>query len=135
MSRRILIVDDHAATRALVRAVLQLEKQEKYELEEAGTGAECLMAVEKKGPFDLILLDVELPDMDGYAICRAIRKAGHGMPVVFVTSRTQLKDFQQGRDAGGDSYVVKPINRSALKSIVGVFTTVARKGTDVVEDK
>ena len=126
MPKRILVVDDHAPTRTLIRSILDAEKNESYEVVEAANGTECLMAADQKGPFDLILLDIRLPDMDGFKVCRALRHVDQGVPIVFVTSQGELKDFQAGRDAGGDSYLVKPIARQALRSVVALFTNVQR---------
>jgi putative two-component system response regulator len=91
-----------------------------------GTGTECLKAADKQGPFDLILLDVNLPDMDGYSVCRALRHVDKKVPIVFVTAKGDLKDYTAGREAGGDSYLVKPIARAALRSIVNLFTSIER---------
>ena len=126
MAKRILIVDDHVPTRALIRTILEAEKTEQFEVFEAGTGTECLKSADKQGPFDLILLDVNLPDMDGYSVCRALRHVDKTNPIVFVTARGDIKDYAAGREAGGDSYLVKPIARAALRSIVGLFTSVER---------
>ena len=126
--KRILVVDDHAPTVALVRAILDAEKHTQYEVVEASTGTECLMAVDQKGPFDLILLDVRLPDMDGFSVCRALRSVETRVPIVFVTGQGDLKDFAAGREAGGDSYLVKPLSRNALKAIVGLLTNIERAG-------
>ncbi len=128
MAKRILIVDDHVPTRALIRTILEQEKMDTFDVVEAGTGTECLKSMEKKGPFDLILLDVNLPDMDGYAVCRALRHVDKKVPIVFVTAKGDLKDYTAGRDAGGDSYLVKPIARAALRSVVALFTSIERKG-------
>jgi CheY-like chemotaxis protein len=127
MAKRILVVDDHAPTRLLIRTVLDAEKTDKFETVEAATGMECLKAADSKGPFDLILLDVNLPDMDGFEICKAIRRVDKGVPIVFVTAKNDLKDYAAGRAAGGDSYIVKPISRTALRSIIGLFTNMARR--------
>ena len=124
--KKILVVDDHAPTRALVRTILESEKYENFEIVEAATGTECLKAMDKKGPFDLILLDVNLPDMDGYSVCRALRTVESKVPIVFVTAKGDMKDYAAGRAAGADSYLVKPIARAALRSIVGLFTSVSR---------
>jgi two-component system OmpR family response regulator len=130
MAKRVLIVDDHAPTRALIRSVLDAEKGVSFETVEAATGMECLKAADSKGPFDLILLDVNLPDMDGFEICKALRSVDKGVPIVFVTAKTDLKDFSAGRAAGGDSYLVKPIARAALRSMVALFTNMARRPAD-----
>ena len=126
MEKRILVVDDHAATRLVIRAAIDSDPRNRYEFIEAATGAECLEAVRARGPFDLILLDIGLPDMDGLSVCREIRKTDSLTPVVFVTSKGELTDVAAGRLAGGDSYLVKPIARLALRSLVGLFTSVPR---------
>jgi DNA-binding response OmpR family regulator len=126
MSKRVLVVDDHVPTRALIKTILEAEKSDTFEVTEAGTGTECLKAADKGGPYDLILLDVNLPDMDGYAICRALRHVDKKVPIVFVTAKGDLKDYTAGREAGGDSYLVKPIARAALRSIVNLFTSIER---------
>jgi two-component system OmpR family response regulator len=128
MAKRVLVVDDHAPTRTLIRTILEAEKSETYQVVEAPTGTECLKAADAKGPFDLILLDVNLPDMDGYAVCRAIRHVDKAVPILFVTARSEMKDYAAGRDAGGDSYVVKPIARASLRSLVALFTGLDRRG-------
>jgi two-component system response regulator MtrA len=125
-TRRVLVVDDHAPTTAMLRAVLTTEKTVTFEVVEAGSGADCLKALEKHGPFDLILLDVKLPDMDGFEVCRAIRHVDAKIPIVFVTGQGDLADFAAGREAGGDSYLVKPVNRASLRSIVLLFTNLER---------
>lgn len=126
MPKRILVVDDHTPTRTLIRSILDAEKNESYEVVEAANGKECLMAADQKGPFDLVLLDIRLPDMDGFQVCQALRHVDRAVPIVFVTSQGELKDFQAGREAGGDSYLVKPIARQALRSVVTLFTNVQR---------
>ncbi len=127
MPKRILIVDDHAATRTLIRAILEGEKTEKFEVTEATNGLECLIKFETEGPFDLILLDVNMPEMDGYETCRHLREKGAVIPIVFVTANKEMKDYTAGRAAGGDSYLVKPVARAALRSIVTLFTSVDRR--------
>jgi DNA-binding response OmpR family regulator len=125
MAKRVLVVDDHAPTRMLIRAILEGEHGQ-YEAVEAATGTECLRAHAAQGPFDLILLDVNLPDMDGFEVCRSLRSVDDKVPIVFVTAKTDVKDHSAGRAAGGDSYIVKPIARAALRSLVGLFTSVER---------
>lgn len=127
MAKRILVVDDHAPTRTFVRTVLEAEKSDSYEVVEAATGADCLKIFDKKGPFDLVILDVGLPDLDGYQVCKGLRNVDKQVPIVFVTARGEMKDYSLGREAGSDSYIVKPIARGALRSMVLLFTTVERK--------
>jgi DNA-binding response OmpR family regulator len=66
--------------------------------------------------------------MDGYSICKALRSVDAHVPIVFVTAMGELKDYAAGREAGGDSYLVKPIARASLRSIVSLFTSIARSG-------
>jgi CheY-like chemotaxis protein len=134
MAKRILVVDDHAPTRALVRSILDAEKSDTFGVVEAASGAECLKAADRQGPFDLILLDVNLPDMDGYEVCRALRTVDTSVPIVFVTAMGELKDYAAGRSAGGDSYLVKPIARASLRSIVSLFTSIARNKPPSAEE-
>ncbi len=126
MSKRVLVVDDHAPTRALIRNVLERQRGEQIVVVEAGSGKECLQAFDGQGPFDLVLLDVGLPDIDGFTLCRGLRNVDTDVPIVFVTGKTQLTDFNEGRQAGGDSYLVKPISRAALLSLFALFTSVPR---------
>jgi len=129
MAKRILVVDDHAPTRLLIRAILEGDKG-KYDVVEAASGVECLRAHATQGPFELILLDVNLPDMDGFEVCRSLRSVDARVPIVFVTAKTDVKDHSAGRVAGGDSYVVKPIAMAALRSLVDLFTSVERTPPD-----
>ena len=134
MAKRVLVVDDHPAARSVIRSVLETEKSQAYEVVEASTGGDCLKAVAQQGPFDLILLDVKLPDMDGYDVCRAVREVESQVPIVFITGQGDLRDFTSGRQAGADSYLVKPVSRTALRSIAQLFTTLHRSQPSDGED-
>jgi DNA-binding response OmpR family regulator len=125
MAKRVLVVDDHAPTRVLIRAILEADSGQ-YDVVEAASGVECLKAHANKGPFDLILLDVIMPDMDGFEICRSLRGVDDKVPIVFVTSKSELKDHSAGRAAGGDSYIVKPVTKGTLRAVVNLFTSVDR---------
>jgi two-component system OmpR family response regulator len=127
--KRVLVVDDHAPTRALIKGILEAEKGVTFEIVEAGTGTECLKAVDRQGPFNLILLDVNMPDMDGYEVCKALRTVEKHVPIVFITAKSDVKDFVTGKDAGADSYLVKPISRAHLRSVVNLFTNIDRKNS------
>jgi CheY-like chemotaxis protein len=120
-------VDDHAPTRTTIRTLLEADKNTAFEVVEAANGTDCLKVFDGKGPFDLILLDVNMPDLDGYAVCEALRRVDKDVPVVFITGQRDLTDYHSGRDAGGDSYLVKPISAAALRSTVHLFTTLSRK--------
>ncbi|HEY3121554.1 MAG TPA: response regulator [Vicinamibacteria bacterium] len=131
--KKVLVVDDHPATRALIRQILEADPTEPMDVVEAASGSECLRTVDKQGPFDLILLDVALPDMDGFSVCRALRTVDGMVPIVFVSGKGELKDYSAGRKAGGDSYLVKPIARGSLRSIVSLFTSGKRKAPAAAE--
>lgn len=128
VTKKVLVVDDQAETRTLIRTILETDRSANFQVVEAATGTDCLKAVDRSGPFDLILLDVILPDMNGYSICRAIRHVDANVPVVFVTGNGDLKDYAAGRQAGGDSYLVKPFGRTSLRSIAHLFTSIQRGG-------
>jgi len=127
VAKRVLVVDDHAATRSTIRTLLESDKNHKFEVIEAGNGTECLKIFDSRGPFDLVLLDVNMPDLDGYAVCTALRRVDKYVPVVFITGQRDLKDYHSGREAGGDSYLVKPISAAALRSTVHLFTNLSRR--------
>ena len=120
----VLIVDDHPSFRATAR--LLLEADGFTVVGEAETGTAAVRAAEQLRP-DVVLLDVNLPDLDGYAVCEALRRVDKEVPVVFITGQRDLKDYHSGRHAGGDSYLVKPISAAALRSTVHLFTTLSRK--------
>ena len=127
MAKRVLVVDDHAPTRSTIRTLLEADKNHAFEVVEAATGTECLKVFDGRGPFDLVLLDIAMPDLDGYAVCEALRRVDKDVPIVFITGQRDLKDYHSGRHAGGDSYLVKPISAAALRSTVNLFTTLSRK--------
>jgi DNA-binding response OmpR family regulator len=107
--------------------VLERERDARFEVVEAATGAECLKAADTQGPFDLILMDVGLPDIDGFSLCRALRRVERDVPIVFITAKNELRDYAEGRQAGADSYLVKPISRTALRSAIALFTSIDRR--------
>src|SRR4051812_37282580 len=102
----ILVVDDDGGFRALVAAVLD---HCGYALVEAASGEEALEAAAAVPP-GLVVLDVHLPQMSGYQVCRALRERfGDGLPILFVSGeRTQSFDRVAGFLIGGDDYLVKP---------------------------
>lgn len=127
VTKKVLVVDDQADMRVLIRSMLETDRSDNFQVVEARTGTDCLKAVDR-GPFDVILLDVTLPDMDGYSVCRAIRHVDANVPIVFVTGKGDLRDYAAGRQAGGNSYLVKPFTKASLRSIVNLFTSVQRGG-------
>lgn len=109
--RKVLLVDDDEALRGTLAEQLQLH--EEFDTSEAGTGADGLQAA-KAQTFDLILLDVGLPDMDGRDLCRLMRKAGVKSPVIMLTAQDSDADTILGLDAGANDYVTKPFKVAVL---------------------
>ena len=109
MSAEILIVDDDPQIRSVLRIAL---KQAGMALAEAGDGAEGL-AKARSGRFDLIVLDIGLPEMDGLEVCRALRTSDE-TPVLFLTARDDEIDRVLGFELGGDDYVTKPFSPREL---------------------
>lgn len=109
-AKKILIVDDEAMIRKAVR--LALEK-EGYEVVEAETGGEAMRRIELGKP-DLILLDVMLPDVSGFDVCRDIRKAGLRVPIIILSAKTEEIDVVVGLEIGADDYITKPFRPKEL---------------------
>ncbi len=107
---RILVVDDEPS---LVDAVATALRYEGFHVIEARTGREGLLAAQNDTP-DLIILDVMLPDLDGFAISSRIRQEGIPTPVLFLTARDSLDDKAAGFAAGADDYLTKPFSLAEL---------------------
>ncbi len=111
----VLTVEDNDAIRALIGGVLSSE----CDMHTAGTGADGLSKAADLRP-DLILMDVGLPDMDGFEVCRRLK--AHPLltdiPVIFLTARTSPTDEVDGLEAGGIDYITKPINPVVLRARV-----------------
>jgi DNA-binding response OmpR family regulator len=112
---KILLVDDDADIRASVRLGFELQWRD-LEFLEAASAAEGLHVVEVEGP-DLVLLDVGLPDSDGYAVLRELR-AFSAVPVIMLTARDEPIDKVRGLEAGADDYVGKPFDHLELMARV-----------------
>ena len=107
---RILVVDDEDSILDLVASALRFAG---YDVEMEQTGFEALRAIRASLP-DLIVLDVNLPDADGFEICRRMRRDGIDTPVVFLTARDDPSDLRAGFGHGGDDYLTKPFSLEEL---------------------
>src|SRR6201996_5771731 len=103
---RVLVVDDEPNISALLSATLRLVA---FDVRVAESGHGALIAVEEFEP-DLVVLDVMLPDLDGFEVARRLRATGRGVPVLFLTARDALEDRISGLTAGADDYVTKPFS-------------------------
>jgi two-component system KDP operon response regulator KdpE len=112
---KLLLVDDDADIRASVRLGFELQWHD-VEVTEAATGSDGVRMVEEWRP-DLVLLDVGLPDMDGYAVLREIR-AFSAVPVIMLTARDEPIETVRGLEAGADDYVGKPFDHMELTARV-----------------
>jgi DNA-binding response OmpR family regulator len=101
---RILVVEDDNALREVVVSIL---KEEKYHIDEAAAGDEGLYLA-KQDIYDLLILDIMLPEVSGLEIIHRIRDAGSVVPVLLLTARDSVEDRVVGLDAGADDYLVKP---------------------------
>ncbi|MEG3635084.1 response regulator transcription factor [Micromonospora palythoicola] len=107
---RVLVVDDEPNIVDLVSTVLRFHG---FEVATAGTVAEALRQAEQRPP-QLVVLDVLLPDGDGFAVCRQLRASGHQLGIVFLTARDAPRDKISGLTFGGDDYVTKPFSVDEL---------------------
>ena len=107
---KVLVVDDEPNIRELVEVALKFHG---CAVAVSASGKDALHQTETYEP-DLIILDVMLPDMDGFEVCRALRTDGNDVPVIFLTARDTTSDTIRGLTLGGDDYVTKPFSVEAL---------------------
>jgi DNA-binding response OmpR family regulator len=107
---RILIIEDETPMRTALADVLEGEG---YRALSAADGEAGLRKAVDEKP-DLILLDVMMPKMDGFAVCAELRRLGHAVPVLMLTAKGQIEDRVNGLDAGADDYLVKPFSTEEL---------------------
>jgi len=108
---RVLVVDDDQAVRSAIARALRAD----YEVSEAVDGADAL-AQQAAQPVDAIVLDVMMPEVDGIAVCRTLRRRGDQTPILVVTARDAISDRVDGLDAGADDYLVKPFAVEELRA-------------------
>jgi two-component system OmpR family response regulator len=107
---KVLVVDDEPNIRELVEVALKFHG---CAVAVSASGKDALHQAELYVP-DLMILDVMLPDMDGFEVCRALRAEGNDVPVIFLTARDTTSDTIRGLTLGGDDYVTKPFSVEAL---------------------
>jgi DNA-binding response OmpR family regulator len=113
--RKVLLVEDSDEIHSIVKSSLD----ERYTVVGVKTTAEAIQLIENS-TFDLVILDVNLPDGDGFHLCTQIRNldSGKEIPIIFVTGRTELIDKIMGFTVGADDYLVKPFHRLELRARV-----------------
>ena len=125
---RILVVDDE---RSITDSLAMALHYEGYDVELADSGNEALALVAER-PFDLLVLDVMLPDISGLDVTRRIRSAGMDVPVLFLTVKSAVNDRVAGLSVGGDDYVTKPFS---LIEIVARVQAILRRRVQSNEDR
>jgi CheY-like chemotaxis protein len=112
--RLILVVDDEPSVRAMVLASIRVQAT-RYRVIEAGNATEAVVQAKQHQP-DLVLLDVALPDHDGFWVCRSLKTGPETsqIPVVMLTAMSLASDREQALEAGADGYIVKPFSPRAL---------------------
>jgi two-component system, OmpR family, response regulator len=113
---RVLVVDDEESLRDLLETSLRFEG---FEVSTAATGGQALRLVGEQAP-DLVVLDVMLPDLDGFEVSRRLRSGGHRVPVIFLTARDTPEDRVRGLTIGGDDYLGKPFSLAELVARIRV---------------
>ena len=106
----VAIVDDDPSIRTALGRALRIEN---YDVELFEDGTSALKAVQLRAP-DAIVLDLQLPDIDGLEVCRRIRRGGDATPILMLTARDAVNDRVEGLDVGADDYLVKPFDLAEL---------------------
>ena len=109
-SPRVLVVDDEPAIRRFLRTSLDAQG---YRVSEAESGQGALAEI-RRSPPDILVLDLGLPDIDGFAVIRALREAGSALPIIVLSSRTDERGKVEALDLGADDYVSKPFGIDEL---------------------
>ena len=128
MADRLLLVEDDPRIRGAL--VLGLA-DEGYEVDEAGSGESALRLLDRES-YDVVLLDLMLPGMDGFAVCRTVRSRGD-LPIIVITARSGSEDVIAGLEAGADDYVTKPVVASELAARIRALLRRARPERPVIE--
>ena len=112
---KVLVVDDDS----FMRDIFAMTLSDSYTFLSAENGEEALKLAEAKCP-NLIILDVEMPNMDGYELCRRLKENANtsGAPIIFVSAHDQIEERLKGYEAGGEDYIIKPFDPQELKAKV-----------------
>ncbi|MEJ8751359.1 response regulator transcription factor [Lagierella sp. ICN-221743] len=125
---RILIVEDEVR---LAEAISEIVKEEKYESDMVYTGVDGLYYASSE-IYDCIILDVMLPEMDGFEVLKEIRKKGIETPILMLTARDEVKSKVKGLDYGADDYMTKPFDVEELLARIRAITR--RKGQVILDE-
>ena len=128
----ILVVDDESRMRKLVKDFLS---REGYKVLEAGDGIEAMDIFYENKDIDLVILDVMMPKMDGWQVCREIRTHSSQIPIIMLTARSSEHDELQGFESGADEYISKPFSPKILVAVVSAILrrTAGGESGDILE--
>ncbi|GKU80275.1 response regulator transcription factor [Paenibacillus sp. L3-i20] len=127
MRAHIVVVDDDEKIISMLRRSLAFEG---YEVTTASNGVEGLKVLLNIEP-DLLILDVMMPQIDGWEVCRRVRESGSSVPIMMLTAKDDVIDRVKGLDLGSDDYVVKPF---ALEELLARVRALLRRKSDKLED-
>lgn len=125
---RILLVEDEEPIRDLVQMALRFTG---FTVEAVATGPDGL-ALARNDAWSLLVLDVNLPGLDGFALCRKLREGGNDVPVIFLTARDDPSDLRTGFTGGGDDYLTKPFS---LEELVLRVEAILRRGQNRANER
>jgi two-component system response regulator ResD len=129
VGKKILIVDDEEQLRSLVRLYLE---EEGFEVEEATDGREALLKINQH-EYDLVILDLMMPEVDGWEVCRQVRRDNRNIPIIMLTAKTEVEDKLMGFDTGADDYVGKPFDPREL--IARIHALLRRTKTEETNER
>jgi two-component system, OmpR family, response regulator MprA len=125
---RILVVDDEPAVQGALARALTLER---YKVSQAMDGEQALERL-GRDPYEVVILDLTMPRLDGLEVCRRLRDGGDRTPVLMLTAREGVDDRVAGLDAGADDYLVKPF---ALRELLARVRALLRRASEEEEDE
>lgn len=117
---RILIAEDE---KSLAKVILKIFEKNNYSADAAHNGEDALMYIES-GNYDVVVLDVMMPKMDGISVLKSLRASGNQIPVVILTAKAEIDDKVTGLDSGADYYLTKPFDTKELLAAIRAVTRV-----------
>jgi two-component system, OmpR family, response regulator len=130
-AQRILVVDDE---HSIVDAVSTALRYESFDVASVSSGRQAVTTAQE-APFDLIVLDVMLPDIDGFEVARRLRADGVATPILFLTARTELEDKAAAFEVGADDYVTKPFSLAEIVMRVRAILRRTSGGNEPVDGR
>lgn len=124
---RILLAEDE---RKLASAIVAFLKDEKYDVDYVGDGSAALSSLET-GVYDIAIMDVMMPEMNGFEVVRSARNAGVKTPILILSAKSEVDDKITGLDSGADDYLAKPFQ---MRELHARLRALARRGTNIQDD-